>query len=83
MAYQIFTADTITGRREIAVKVSKGMSPEDYRHDAYSVAFALWGKGARLIGDRRTVKKIGDSFSEAACSKGWGWVNLRCLSRAP
>jgi hypothetical protein len=72
--FHIFTADTIAGRFDIAVKVSKDAADGDSRTDAYTVAFGIGGAGARLKQGMRRARKLSDSFEEAPTARGWAYV---------
>lgn len=75
MAFEIFTADTISGRRSIAVKIRKDALPGDNRSDAYSVAIANWGRACRLIGESKTVRRLPAGYTEDRTAPGWGYVD--------
>jgi hypothetical protein len=72
--FHIFTADTIAGRFDIAVKVSRGAVAADIRADAYTIAFGIGGVGARLKVGMRRARKISDSFDEVSTARGWAYV---------
>lgn len=74
MTYEVFTVDTITGKRRVAVKTRADAFPGDARSDAWTIAQDAWGRGSRLSPVSSTLKRLPKEFREAGCARGWGAV---------
>lgn len=74
MTYRVFIADTIAGRFQIAVKTPKTYTDADARSDAYSVAHSLFGRGATVSRDSKTLRRLTDAFDAVACAPDWAAI---------
>lgn len=74
MSFSVFAVDSIAGRFQVAVKTHKTGLPGDDRSDAWKIVEARWGRGARLMRDSITVRKLTAKFEEDATAPGWGYV---------